>query len=156
MGREQRDDSLPALTDDEKLPHSAVHTLKFMLVQCVDADDNAPSITCDRILKATRKPRTSLYSWVDSFTVHMLRHSERTARRITRKKRTKFNKITSKQITEDEMLIITTINLLHISAYIYNGHYKLGDLIKLLAQHTSNVVAKCYIHTECPQHPRII
>jgi hypothetical protein len=106
----RRSSSLPALTDEEKLPHSAAHTLTFILKQYLGADDDAPHTTWDRILKATREPRTSLYSWVDSFMVHMLRHSESTAKKIGRKKRIKINKIISKQITEDEKLIITTID----------------------------------------------
>ncbi len=51
--------SLPALTDVEKLPYSAAHTLKFIQKQYVDADDDAPHTTWDRILKATREPNTS-------------------------------------------------------------------------------------------------
>jgi hypothetical protein len=96
--------------DEEKLPHSAAHSLKFILKQYVDVNDDAPHITWDRILKATREPRTSLYSWVDSFTAHMLRHSESTAKKISKKKRIEINKIISKEITEDEKLIITTID----------------------------------------------
>jgi hypothetical protein len=149
----RRSSSLPVLTDEQKLPHSAAHTLKFILRQYVDADDDAPHTTWDRILKATREPRTSLYSRVDSFTVHMLRHSESTAKKISRKKRIKINKIISKQITEDEKLIITTIDQNYTSAYINAGDYVLGDLINLLAQHTSNFAAKRYIPSD---HPRIV
>jgi hypothetical protein len=36
-------------------------------------------------LKATREPKTSLYGWVDSFTVHILRHSESTAKPLTKR-----------------------------------------------------------------------
>ncbi len=116
----RRSGSLPTLTDEEKLPHSAAHTLKLIPKQYVDADDDAPHTTWDRILKATREPRTSLYSWVDSFTVHMPRHSESTAKKINKKKRIKINKIISKQITEDEKLIITTSTIYqsYTSAYI--------------------------------------
>ena len=149
----RRSSSLPALTDEEKLPHSAAHTLAFILKQYVDADDDAPHTTWDRILKATREPRTSLYSWADSFTVHMLRHSESTAKKIGRKKRIKINKIISKQITEDEKLIITTLDQKYTSAYINAGDYILGDLINMLAQHTSNFAGKRYVPSD---HPRII
>jgi hypothetical protein len=136
----RRSSSLPALTDEEKLPHSAAHTLMFILKQYVDADDDAPHTTWDRILKATREPRTSLYSWVDSFTVHMFRHSESTAKKIGRKKRIKINKIISK----DQK---------YTSAYINAGDYILGDLINMLAQHTSNFAAKRYLPSD---HPRIV
>ncbi len=59
----------------------------------------------------------------------------------------------SKQITEDEKLIITTINSTYTSDFINKGDYILGDLINLLAQHTSNFAAKRYQPNE---HPRII
>jgi hypothetical protein len=61
--------------------------------------------------------------------------------------------VISKQITEDEKLIITTINSTYTSDYINKGDYILGDLINLLAQHTSNFAAKRYQPNE---HPRII
>jgi hypothetical protein len=128
----------------EKSPYSAAHTLAFIQQQYVDADDDAPHTTWDRILKATREPKTSLYAWVGSFTVHVLRHSESTAKFLTKKKKIKINKVISKQITEDEKLIITTINSTYTSDYINKGDYVLGDLINLLAQHTSNFAAKRY------------
>jgi hypothetical protein len=90
---------------------------------------------------------------VDSFTVHVLRHSESTAKSLTKRKKIKINKIVSKQITEDEKLIITTINSTYTSDYINKGDYVLRDLINLLAQHTSNFAAKRYQSNE---HPRII
>jgi hypothetical protein len=51
----------------------------------------------------------------------MLRHSESIAKKIGRKKRIKINKIISKQITEDEKLIITTLDQKYASAYINAG-----------------------------------
>jgi hypothetical protein len=61
----RRSAALPALSDEEKLQHSAAHTLKFIQAQYVDADDDAPHTTWDKILKSTREPKTSLYTWVD-------------------------------------------------------------------------------------------
>jgi hypothetical protein len=72
---------------------------------------------------------------------------------LTKKKKIKINKVISKQTTEDEKLIITTINSTYTSDYINKGDYILGDLINLLAQHTSNFAAKRYQPNE---HPRII
>jgi hypothetical protein len=82
----------------------------------------------------------------------MLRHSESTAKKIGRKKRIKINKIISKQITEDKKLI-TTLDQKYTSAYINAGDYILGDLINMLAQHTSNFAGKRYVPSD---HPRII
>jgi hypothetical protein len=58
----RRSSSLPALTDEEKCPYSAAHTLKFIQAQYVDADNDAPHTTWDRILKATREPKVILYA----------------------------------------------------------------------------------------------
>jgi hypothetical protein len=149
----KRSASLPALTNAGKSPYSAAHTLAFIQKQYVDADDDALHTTWDRILKATRGPKISLYGWVDSFTVHILRHLKSTAKPLTKMKRITINKVISKQITEDEKLIITTINSTYTSDYINKGDYILGDLINLLAQHTSNFAAKIYQPNE---HPRII
>ena len=149
----RRSATLPALTAEEKKHHSAAHTLRFIQTHYVDVDDDAPHTTWDRILKATRDPKMSLYAWVDSFTVHVLRHTESTAKKLGKTKRIKINKIIAKQITEDEKLIITTINQTYTSAFISAGDYQRNDLINLLAQHTSNFAAKKYIPSE---HPRII
>ena len=64
----------PALTPEQQKPHSAYHTLAFIEDNYVDDDDDAPHITWDKILKATREPKMSIYNWVDSFTVHPTPH----------------------------------------------------------------------------------
>jgi hypothetical protein len=80
--------------------------------------------------------------------------TQSTSKPLTKRKRIKINKVISKQITEDEKLIITTIkNSTYTSEYTNKGDYILGDLINLLAQHTSNFAAKRYQPNE---HPRII
>jgi hypothetical protein len=56
----RRSATLPVLTAVEKKQHSAAHTLNFIQAQYVDADDDAPHTTWDRILKATRDPKMSL------------------------------------------------------------------------------------------------
>jgi hypothetical protein len=76
----------------------------------------------------------SLYAWVDSFTVHVLRHTESTTKKLGKIKRIKINKIIAKQITEDEKLVITTINQTYTSTFISAGDYQRNDLINLLAQ----------------------
>jgi hypothetical protein len=114
----RRSATLPALTAVEKKHHSTAHTLSFIQAHYVDVDNDAPHTTWDRILKA----KVSIYSWVDSFTVHVLRHTESIAKKLGKNKRIKINKIIAKQITEDEKLIITTINHTYTSAYITHIH----------------------------------
>ena len=92
----------PALTLEQQKAHSAFHTLSFIEDNYVDDDDDAPHTTWDKILKATREPKMSIYNWVDSFTVRILRHTESTSKKLGKKKRIKVNKIISKQITDDE------------------------------------------------------
>jgi hypothetical protein len=98
------------------------------------------------ILKASREPKMSIYNWVDSFTVRILRHTESTSKKLGKKKRTKVNKIISKQITDDEKLIITTIDPKFTTSFFINaGDYFLSHVISTLAQHTSSFASKRYV-----------
>jgi hypothetical protein len=49
----KRDNSLPALTDNELKSHSAMHTLKFIELNYVEKDDDAAHYTWGAILTAT-------------------------------------------------------------------------------------------------------
>ncbi len=95
-----------ALTEEQKKKsHSASHTLAFIEENYVGDDDDAPHTTWDKILKATREPKMSIYNWVDPFTVRILRHTESTSKKLGKRKRIKVNKIIiTKQITDDEKL----------------------------------------------------
>jgi hypothetical protein len=144
----------PAFTLEQQKTHSAYHTLAFIEDNCVDDDDDAPHTTWDKTLKATREPKMSIYNWVDSFTMRILRHTESTSKRLGKKKRIKVNKIIAKkQITDDEKLIITTIDPRFTTAFINAGDYFLSHVISTLAQHTNSFASKRYIPSE---HPRII
>jgi hypothetical protein len=89
---------------------------------------------------------------VDSFTVLILRHTESISKKL-KKKRIKVNKIIAKQITDDEKLIITTIDHRYTTAFINDGDYFLNHVISTLAQHTSSFASKKY---NPPDHPRIM
>ena len=143
----------PALTTEQKKSHSASHTLAFIEENYVDDDDDAPHTTWDKILKATREPKMSIYNWVDSFTVRILRHTESTSKKLGKKKRIKVNKIIAKQITDDEKLIITTIDPRYTTTFINDGDYFLNQVISTLAQHTSSFASKKYNPSD---HPRIM
>ncbi len=65
----KRDVGLPPLNPDELRPHSAQHTLQFIEDEYVEKDDDASHYTWGDILTATRMPRTSIFAWVDSFTL---------------------------------------------------------------------------------------
>ncbi len=101
--------TLPPLTREELKPHSAEHTLRFLQSEYVEVDDDAPHYTWSNILTATRQPRMSLFAWVDSFTLLALRYGE-TVKKITITRQVKINRTLCKQITDDEKLIISTIN----------------------------------------------
>jgi hypothetical protein len=135
----------PALTLEQQKTHSTFHTLAFIEDNYVDDDDDAPHTTWDKILKATREPKMSIYNWVDSFTVRILRHTESTSKKLGKKKRIKVNKIISKQITDDEKLIITTIDPKFTTSFINAGDYFLNHVISTLAQHTSSFASKRFL-----------
>jgi len=145
-----RASTLPALSSEELKPHSAEHTLQFLLDEYVELDDDAPHHTWSNILTATRQPRMALYAWVDSFTLLALRYGE-TVKKITNIRQIKINRTVSKQITDDEKLVISTINPAYSAIVMNSGQYIFTDLVKLLAQNTTSFTKK-FVPTE---HPRI-
>ncbi len=82
----------PALTQEQQKIHSAYHTLAFIEDNYVDDDDDAPHTTWDKILKATREPKMSIYNWVDSFTVRILQHTESTSKSLAKRSGLKSTK----------------------------------------------------------------
>jgi hypothetical protein len=141
-----RASTLPALSGEELKPHSAEHTLNFLLEEYVELDDDAPHYTWSNILTATRQPRVALYAWVDSFTLLALRYGE-TVKKITNTRQVKINRTVSKQITDDEKLVISTINPSYSAVVMNSGKYTFTDLVKILAQNATSFTKK-YIPTE--------
>jgi hypothetical protein len=142
-----RASTLPALSSEELKPHSAEHTLKFLLDEFVELDDDAPHQTWSNILTATRQPRVTLYAWVDSFTLLALE----TVKKITNIRQIKINRTVSKHITDDEKLIISTINPAYSAIVMNSGRYIFTELVRLLAQNATSFT-KRYVPTE---HSRI-
>ena len=142
--------SLTVLTAEEQKPHSAEHTLRFLEAEYVEKDDDAPHYTWSNILTATRQPKVSLYAWVDSFTLLTLRYGE-TVKKISSTRQIKINRTVSRQITDDEKLVISTINPAFSAVVMNSGKYTFAELVKLLAQNATSFTKK-YVPTE---HPRI-
>ncbi len=138
------------LTVEQLKPHSAAHTLQFIEEEYVEKDDDAAHYTWNDILNAVRTPKTTLFAWVDSFTLRTLRYSE-TIEKITGVRLTKINKIIAKQITDDEKLTISTLNSAYSAINIQEGAYEYNELVKLLAQNVTSFT-KAYQPAE---HPRI-
>ncbi len=116
----------------------------------MEKDDDASHYTWNDILHAVRAPRTTLFSWVDSFTLRTLRYAE-TIEKISGIRLTKINKIIAKQITDDEKLTISTLNSTYSAIKIQDGAYDITELIQLLAQNVTSFT-KRYQPTE---HQRI-
>ena len=133
----KRDVGLPDLTDEELKPHSAQHTLRFIEEEYVEKDDDASHYTWGEILTATRLPKISLFTWVDSFTLLTLRYGE-TIDRVSKGRQLKINKVIVKQITDDEKQIIATLNPAFTALKLQDGDYVVTDLIKLLAQNATS------------------
>ena len=144
-----RGGTLTTLTAEELKPHSAEHTLRFLEEEYVEKDDDAPHYTWSNILTATRQPKMSLYAWVDSFTLLALRYGE-TVKKITSTRQVKINRTVSKQITDDEKLVISTINPAFSAVIMNSGKYIFSDLVKLLAQNATSFTKK-YVPTENPR-----
>jgi hypothetical protein len=106
-----------------------------------------PINTWNDIFHAVRAPRTTLFSWVDSFPLRTLRYAE-TIEKISGIRLTKINKIIAKQVTDDEKLTISTLNSTYSSAIkIQDGAYDITELIQLLAQNVTSFT-KRYQPTE--------
>ena len=142
--------TLTVLTAEERKPHSAEHTLRFLEAEYVEIDDDAPHYTWSNILTATRQPKVALYAWVDSFTLLTLRYGE-TVKKVSGTRQIKINKTVSRQITDDEKLVISTINPAFSALIMNSGKYVFAELVKLLAQNATSFTKK-YVPTE---HPRI-
>ena len=147
----KRDEGLPPLNPDELKPHSAQHTLQFIEDQYVEKDDDASHYTWGDILTATRMPKTSLFAWVDSFTLLTLRYGE-TVDEVSKSRQTKINKVVAKQITDDGKLIIATLQSAFTAVNIHNGVYPFSDLVKILAQNVTSFTKRYTPH----EHPRIM
>ena len=92
----KRDGSLTGLTEDELKTHSAKHTLRFIEDNYVEKDDDAVHYTWGEILTATRLPKVTLFTWVDSFNLLALRYAETVKDRISKGRITKINRVVAK------------------------------------------------------------
>ncbi len=104
-----------------------------------------------RYTHSPRLPNTTIFAWVDSFTLLTLRYGE-TCDKITKVRLTKINRVVAKQITDDEKLPIATLQASFTSINIQNGIFVFSDLVKLLAQNVTSFMKK-YVPTD---HPRIL
>ncbi len=148
----KRDEALPELTKDELKTHSAKHTLSFIEDNYVEKDDDAAHYTWSEILTATRLPKVTLFAWVDSFTLLVLRYAETVKDKISKGRIIKINRVVAKQITEDEKLIIATLNANFTAVKVHQGEYVFAELVKLLAKNVTSFT-KRYTPQE---HPRIM
>ncbi len=73
----------------------------------------------------------------DSFTLLALRYGE-TVKKITGTRQIKINRKVSKQITDDEKLVISTINPAYSAVVMNTGRYFFTELVKLLAQNATS------------------
>jgi hypothetical protein len=79
-----------------------------------------------------------------------LRYGE-TVKKITGTRQIKINRTVSRQITDDEKLVISTINPAFSAVVMNSGKYIFAELVKLLAQNATSFT-KRYVPTE---HSRI-
>ncbi len=131
--------------------HTLHNILQFIEDEYVEKDDDASHYTCGDILTATRLPKTTIFAWVDSFTLLTLRYGE-TCETITKVRLTKINRVVAKQITDDEKLTISTLQASFTAVNIHNGIFVFSDLVKLLAQNVTSFTKK-YSPND---HPRIL
>ncbi len=83
--------------------------------------------------------------------IHVALRYEETVKKITSTRQIKINRTVSKKITDDEKLVISTINPAFSAVVMNSDKYTFADLVKLLAQNATSFTKK-YVPTE---HPRI-
>jgi hypothetical protein len=88
---------------------------------------------------------------VDSFTLLALRYGE-TVEKITKLRQTKINRVVARQITDDEKLIIATLQSAFTAVNVHKGLCAFAELVKLLAQNVTSFTKK-YSPLD---HPRIL
>ena len=96
--------------------------------------------------------KTTIFAWVDSFTLLALRYSESGSGKISKGRVTKINKVVAKQITEDEKLIIATLDSNFTAVKVHKGDYVYTELVKLLAKNVTSFTKKYAPH----EHTRIM
>ncbi len=89
---------------------------------------------------------------MDSFTLLTLRYGE-TVEEVSKIRQTKINRVVAKQITDDEKLIIATLQSTFTAVNIHNGIiYPFSELVKILAQNVTSFTKRYTPH----EHPRIM
>jgi hypothetical protein len=90
---------------------------------------------------------------VDSFTLLTLRYGE-TVEEISKIRQTKINRVVAKQITDEEKLIIATLQSAFTAVNIHNGIYPFSDCGKLLAQNVTSFTKRYtpYEHSRIMQY----
>jgi hypothetical protein len=71
---------------------------------------------------------------------------------VSRGRRTKINRVVAKQITDDEKLIIATLNANFTAIKVHQGDYVFTELVKLLAKNVTSFTKKYVPH----EHTRIM
>ena len=90
-------------------------------------------------------PKTSIFAWVDSFTLLTLRYGE-TVDEVSKLRQIKINRVVAKQITDDEKLTIATLQSAFTAISIHNGLYLFSELVKLLAQNVTSFTKRYTPH----------
>ena len=121
------------------------NSLQFIEDEYVEKDDDASHYTWGHILTTTRMPKTSIFAWVDSFTLLTLRYGE-TVDEVSKLKQIKINRVVAKQITDDEKLTIATLQSAFTAISIHNGLYPFSELVKLLAQNVTSFTKRYTPH----------
>ncbi len=80
-----------------------------------------------------------------------LRYGE-TVEEISKARQTKINRVVAKQITDEEKLVIATLQSAFSAVNIHNGPYPFSDLVKILAQNVTSFTKKYTPY----HHPRIM
>ena len=118
-------------------PYSALDTLTFIQNHFVQENENAVHISWTTILLHTRELLQPLYQWQASFDPLTRKYEQAKTKDLTKTEYRKLKCLITKQITDDEKVILAGIDSTFTIENIDKGNFRLRDFQDKLAAKAS-------------------
>ena len=125
-------------------PYSALDTLTFIQNHFVQENENAVHISWTTILLHTRELLQPLYQWQASFDPLTRKYEQAKTKDLTKTEYRKLKCLITKQITDDEKVILAGIDSTFTIENIDKGNFRLRDFQDKLAANASRFQSKKY------------
>jgi hypothetical protein len=125
-------------------PYSALDNLTFVQNHFVQENENAVHISWTAILLHTRELLQPLYQWQASFDPLTRKYEQSKTKDLNKAEKRKLKCLITKQITDDEKVILAGIDPAFTIENIDKGSFKLRDFQDKLAANASRFQSKKY------------